>query len=229
MDKFKIIVKTDGTEMTAYRPPSESLLKREFSKLKNPVKIFLFFSSEEDSNYPAVLAFLNAIVDQADEIELQSINKTLNPEIFEKHQIEESPAIFIEDSGILYTGVPSGPESVMFIQTMVMKSTETTGIGEVIRKILSSLTKPVKIRTIVTSNCTICPLAVKVGNMMALESAISGNGKVRHEIIEALDHADYVSNYDLSSVPIIVINNKVAFMGIPDIDQYVLKLAEAGK
>ena len=215
--------------MTKYRPPSETLLKREFKKLEKPINISLFLSPEEDPNSSAVLDFMNAIANLTTNIELRLISKAENPKQFETHQVEECPAIIIENSGIKYTGVPSGSESVMFIQTIVMKSTEKTGIGEVISRILASLTKSVKIRTIVTSDCAICPLAVKIGNILALESALNGNGKVQHEIIEALEHEDYVSRYDLSSVPIIVINDKVAFTGIPDIDQYVLKLAEAGK
>ncbi|NVM52390.1 MAG: thioredoxin family protein [Candidatus Helarchaeota archaeon] len=215
--------------MSRYRLPSEQMLKRKFAKLKNPIQISIFISPQEDHDSFSVFEFMRAITNQDSKIELNLITKKMKPELFEQYHIEEVPAIVIEDTGIQYTGVPSGPESMMFIQTLIMKSTENSGVGAVISKVLDSLKKPVQLRTIITSQCTICPLAVKIGNMLSLESAFNGNGKVRHEIIEALEHMEYVSNYDLSAVPIILINNEIAFNGIPDVDRYVSKIAEAGR
>ena len=215
--------------MSTYRLPSEQMLKREFEKLKDPIKISLFISSKEDANSFAVYEYMNAIANQDRRLELNLITKGAKPELFKQYNIKETPTFVIEETGIRYIGPPSGPEAMVFIQTLVMKSTANSGIGDVISKVLSSLGKPVQLRTIVTSQCTICPLAVKIGNMLSLESALRGNSKIQHEVIEALEHEKYVSDYDLSAVPIILINNKVAFNGIPDVDQYVLKVAEAGK
>jgi glutaredoxin-like protein len=215
--------------LPGYRLPSEQMLKRELQKLTNPIKLSLFLSSQEESDSFEIFEFFNTIANQDPKIELTTITKGAKPELFEQYQISEVPALVIEGSGVRYTGVPSGPEAGMFLQTLVMLSTGSSGIGDLISKILASLTKPVQVRTIVTSQCTICPLAVKIGNMLALESALNGDGKLSHEIIEALEHADYVSGYDLSAVPIIVINNEVAFNGIPDVDKYVAKISEVGK
>lgn len=204
-------------------------MKREFKKLRKPIKILLFLSTKDDSTSLSVLEFMNVIVNQDPQIDLKVFYKETHSESFEQQQIQEIPAIVIEGTGICYTGVPSGPESGVFIQTLIMKSTENSGVGEVISKILASVTKPVKLRSIMTSQCTICPLAVKIGNTIALESAINGNGKITHEIVEALEHKNYVAKYDLSAVPIIIINNKVTFHGLPDVDKYVMKIAEAGR
>ncbi len=215
--------------MPGYRLPSEQMLKRELQKLTNPIKLSLFLSSHEESGSFEIFEFFNTIANQDSKIELNTITKGVKPELFEQYQISEVPTLVIERSGVRYTGVPSGPEAGMFLQTLVMLSTGNSGIGDLISKILASLTKPVQIRTIVTSQCTICPLAVKIGNMLTLESALNGDGKLSHEIIEAMEHADYVSGYDLSAVPIIVINDEVAFNGIPDVDKYVAKISEVGK
>ncbi|MHA1648880.1 MAG: thioredoxin family protein [Candidatus Helarchaeota archaeon] len=215
--------------MSPYRLPNLQQIKREFQKLRNPIEISLFLSPEEDPESFPAYEFINTIANQDPKIKLNLITKQAKPELFNQYHIKEVPAIVIEDSGIVYTGVPSGPEAMMFIQTLIMKSTENTGIGEVISRVLASLTKPVLLRTIITSQCTICPLAVKIGNMLALESALTGGGLIKHEIIEALEHPDYVAEYDLSAVPIILINNEIAFNGIPDVDEYVLKIAKAGK
>ena len=218
-----------GLTLPGYRLPSEQMIKREFKKLKNPVKLILFLSPDEAPETFSVFEFYSAIANHDPKIELQLYTKATKPELFDQYQVNEVPAIIIEESGIRYTGVPFGPEATMFIQTLVMKSTENTGIGEVISRVLASLTKPVQLRTIVTSECTICPLAVKIGNMLTIESTLNGSGKVQHEIIEALEHKEYVSRYDLSAVPIILINDEVAFTAIPDVDKYGSKIAEAGK
>ncbi|MFX1296199.1 MAG: hypothetical protein ACFFD2_15285 [Promethearchaeota archaeon] len=65
--------------------------------------------------------------------------------------------------------------------------------------------------------------------MFATEFALNGNNKVQHEIMETLEYFDYISKYDLSAVPISLINEKIIFIRIPDFDQYVLKNVEAGK
>ena len=212
-----------------YRLPSEMLLKREFGRLKNPIKIALFISKKEEPNCSASIEFMSAIANPDPRIELDIISIESSPDLFEKHNITEVPTIIVNETGIQYTGVPSGPETVTFIQTLVMASTKNSGIGDVIKKIIASLTKSVYLRTIVTSECTICPLAVKIGNMLSLESSFSGNGMIRHEIIESIEHEEYVSEYDLSSVPIVLINEEVAFNGVPDVDKYILKIAAAGK
>jgi alkyl hydroperoxide reductase subunit AhpF len=205
------------------------MLKREFQKLKDPVKLSLFLAPDENPETFSVFEFLSAIANHDDRVQLTLITKSAKPELFDQYKIEEVPAIVIEGTGIRYIGPPAGPESMMFIQSLVMKSTQNSGIGDVISKVLASLNKPVQVRTVITSQCTICPLAVKIGNMFSIESALHGNGKLQHEIIEALEHEDYVSGYDLSAVPIIIINDDVAFNGVPDVDQYVLKIAEAGR
>jgi len=215
--------------LAGYRLPSEQMLKREFQKLDKPVKLLLFLSSKEESNSFQVYEFFNSIALQDPKITLDVITQNTQSKLFTSYHVSEVPTLIIEGSGVRYVGVPSGPEAGMFIQTIVMSSTKTTSIGDFISKILTSVLNPVQIRTIVTSQCTICPLAVRIGNIFALESALKGNGKVQHEIIEALEHADYVSEYDLSAVPIIIINEVVAFNGIPDVNKYVEKIAEAGK
>ncbi len=215
--------------MSTYRLPSEQQLKREFQKLHKPVKIQLFLSPDDNPDQFSAYEFIRAIANYDPRIELNLITRKAKPNLFEQYKIEETPTITIEGTGIQYTGVPSGPETTMFIQTIVMKSTEDSGIGEVISRVIASLTKDVQLRTIITSQCTICPLAVKIGNMFAIESAIHGNGHLKHEIIEALEHSDYVSDYDLSAVPIILINNQIAFNGIPDVNEFLLKIAEVGK
>jgi alkyl hydroperoxide reductase subunit AhpF len=215
--------------LSKYNLPSEQMLKRELERLKDPIQVYLFLDPQADPDSFSVYEYLNTITTNYPKLHLKLITKSIHPTLFEQYQIKEVPTILIEGSGVQYTGIPAGPEAMVFIQTLVMKSTANSGIGEVISRILASLTKEIQIRTIVTSQCTICPLAVKIGNMLSIESTLNGNGKVTHEIINASEHEDYVSNYDLSAVPIIIINDKVAFNGIPDVDQYVRKITEVGK
>jgi len=215
--------------MSEYRLPNEQMLKREFEKLKEDVHLSLFLDSKEDDNSFSIFEFMSHITSLDARIKLRVITKKTKPELFEKYKITEVPTIVIEGSGIRYVSIPAGPEASVFIQTLVMKSTANSGIGEAICKILSILTKKVHLKTIVTSQCTICPLAVRIGNMLSLESALKGNNKIQHEIVDASEHADYVSQFDVSAVPIILINDRVIFNGIPDVDKYVHEIFEAGK
>jgi glutaredoxin-like protein len=215
--------------VSEYRLPNEQMLKREFERLQDDVHLSLFIDPKEDDNSFSVFEFMNYFTNLDSRIKLDVITKSTKPDLFEEYQITEVPAIVIEESGIRYTGIPAGPEASVFIQTLIMKSTSNSGIGEVITKILASLTKKVSIRTVVTSHCTICPLAVRIGNTFSLESALKGYDKIQHEIIDASEHEEYVSQFDVSAVPIILINDEVAFNGIPDVDKYIQKIIQAGK
>ncbi|MHA1266037.1 MAG: hypothetical protein ACTSRS_12465 [Candidatus Helarchaeota archaeon] len=215
--------------MASYRLPSKLLLQREFQNLQKPVTLSLFLKETELEPAEAVISFLQFIAEQNAKISLKIYSQIDQPHIFAKYNIQESPAIVLENSGIKYTAVPAGPESIMFVKTIVMLSTQTTGIGDAVSKIVTSLSRDVALKTIITSDCTVCPLAVKIGNMLTLESNLKGNGKLQHEIIDSLEHESYVSAYDISAVPLILINDSVAFNGIPNLDQYLLKIAEAGK
>ena len=83
--------------MYSYRLPSDQLLKREFEKLKNPVTISLYLDPEKDPDSYAAYDFLNAIANFDPKIKLSLITKSSKPELFEKSQIEEVPAIIIEE------------------------------------------------------------------------------------------------------------------------------------
>jgi glutaredoxin-like protein len=215
--------------MSEYRLPNEQMVKREFEKLIGEVTLSLFTPAQKDAKYSSVVEFINKIAHLNPKIKLKIVPKGSKPELFSRYNISEVPALVIEDSGIQYTGIPAGPEAMVFIQTIVMKSTANSGIGDVISKIIASLTKKLQLRTIVTSQCTICPLAVRIGNMFSLESALKGHHKIHHEIIDASEHCDYVSKFDVSAVPIILINDQIAFTGIPDVDRYVEKILKEGK
>jgi glutaredoxin-like protein len=215
--------------MNEYRLPNEQMVKREFEKLTGEVFLSLFTPATKDANYSPIVEYINKIVHLSPKIKLKIVPKGSNPELFTQYHITEVPSLIIENSGIQYTGIPAGPEAMVFIQTIVMKSTANSGIGDAISRVLASLTRKLQLRTIITSQCTICPLAVRIGNMFSLESALKGHNKIRHEIIDASEHCDYVSKFDVSAVPIILINDQTAFTGIPDVDKYVEKILKEGK
>ncbi|TFG05790.1 MAG: hypothetical protein EU536_01030 [Promethearchaeota archaeon] len=215
--------------MSRYRITNEAMLKREFEKLEKPITLSLFLLSEDHLDSPEIIIYLESICKLNSKLSLQLYFQSHDPMKFTEYQITEPPTLVIEQAGIRYVGVPTGPESMIFVQSLIMTSTGTTGVGTAISAALASLKKNVTIRTIITHDCIICPLAVKIGNMLTLETAIRGNGNLTHEIIESLEHHDYVSKFDLASVPIILINNEVAFRGIPKVDPYVSKIIQAGR
>jgi len=215
--------------MSEYRLPNEQMLKREFEKLRDDVNLYLFLDVKQEDNSFSVFEFLNYFANLDSRIKLKMVTKHTKPELFKEYNIIEVPAIVIENSGIRYTGIPAGPEASVFIQALVMKSTANSGIGDAVSRVLASLTKIVSLRTIITSQCTICPLAVRIANSFSLESALKGYNTIQHEIIDASEHASYISEFDVSAVPIILINDQIAFNGLPDVDKYIQKIVQAGK
>ena len=149
------------------------------------------------------------------------IHKSGHRELFERLNIERVPTIILLNGAIRYIGVPAGEEIRGLVETIIRISTGETGLSRNVIRKLESIDCNVKIRVIVTPLCPYCPYAVLLANMIALEDFKAGRRNITIEIVEAFENTDIADSYGITNVPAIIINDSLAYVGVPYEDEFV--------
>jgi glutaredoxin-like protein len=119
-----------------------------------------------------------------------------------------APAILMFDSKnkdmrIRYYGIPSGYEFSSLIEDVVATSKNgEVDLSESTLKKLQEIKEPVKLQVFVTPTCPYCPKAVLMAHKLAMQSP-----NFIGEMVEANEFPDLSMQYNVSSVPHIIIND----------------------
>jgi glutaredoxin-like protein len=201
-------------------------LKTEFSKnLKREVQVLYFADQENESDYAMQtkelleeLVSLNdnlslVIKNCGDEKSMKSENLTLCPSIKVKS----------ERNGFMnFYGVPAGYEFTSFIEAINDMGGDNLSLSEDIIEDLKQIDQPVDIKVFITHGCPYCPGAVRNAHTFSLV-----NDNIKSSMVDA-NYFDEISRKNqVSSVPHIVINDKVSFTGNMPPRKFLDKIKEA--
>lgn len=152
------------------------------------------------------------------------VTKGLTPESKEakRHRIAYIPALLIHGYKIVYYGTPSGQEVVPFIDTLVEASLRTPKLKEESKRRISKITSPFHLRIFTTPTCPYCPGIVSTANRFALL-----NENFRVDVVDTLEFPKLVVKYQVTSVPKVVINDRLNIEGKVSEAEFVEKIAEA--
>lgn len=144
--------------------------------------------------------------------DLQRINQRIRPE-FHGLESEEARSNSITSSPVLriapdrydirFTGAPVGEEGRSFLTSLLLASRGDSGLSETSRAILGHLDQPRKAQVFVTPTCPYCPGQV----LNAFRCAIERPELVCAECVEADEHPELSSKYNVGSVPHTVFND----------------------
>ena len=214
---------------------SMDIVKKELAKMEKRVKLLLFTTLGSDGKRlcPAcedTAGLVKEIAKSSNgKLEITEYSISNDKDVCVQHHVERVPTILFPDHGIRYTGAPIGMETAPFLQTIVIASTNKTGVPLDMQNDLKTKARGKIIRTIVTPTCPYCPTAVLIANRVAIASG----GLVTSEIIESYEHGDLAAKYKITGVPAVVIgklqdgqviNDEVAFLGLPSGRELVEKL-----
>ncbi|MCS7108231.1 MAG: thioredoxin family protein [Sulfolobales archaeon] len=224
----------DVREMFEVRFTKEDLeaIRNALSDMKNPVDVLTFVGD--------ICTFCS------DTVKLVDLLASLSPEInggklirhkiyhykrdgaenFKKYGITRVPSIVLIDGQIRYTGMPAGEELRSFIETMLRISNGNSGLTEKVANLLSKVSGKVHMEVIVTPTCPYCPYAAFLTNMFAFEAHKSNNRNIVSDVVEAYENPDIADKYGIMSVPAIVINGEVEFVGVPDETELLSRIYE---
>jgi alkyl hydroperoxide reductase subunit AhpF len=129
-------------------------LKEEFQRLKEPVRLVVFFQTLADSESEQVKRLVEELGQVDPRIQVESCNFILDKDRVEALGIQRIPAIAIlgaeKDYGIRMYGLPSGYEFGSLVEAILDVSSGDSGLGAETRAALAALDKPVHLQVFST-------------------------------------------------------------------------------
>lgn len=151
---------------------------------------------------------------------LTALSEKLSLKIAEKDDTTNNkPCVRIyrengEDSGISFHGVPSGHEFTSFILGLYNVSGPGQKIDTDIIHKIKQIKTPINIKIFVSLSCTMCPELV-----IACQRIASLNPNISADVYDIQHFETLKSNYNIMSVPCMIINNDHVFFGKKNINQ----------
>ncbi|NIP43992.1 MAG: glutaredoxin [candidate division Zixibacteria bacterium] len=201
------------------------ILKRQFAEYSGEVK-FIYFKKDNDCETCGVAQeLLEEVKELSDKIKLTIYDYDKDEEQVKKYAIDKVPALVIEgekDYGIRFYGVPSGYEFNSLLNAMYNVSKGEIGLPGIIREDLDKIQKDIHVQVFVTPTCPHCPGAVKTAQNFAMYS-----GRIKADMVEVSEFPELARKYQVMSVPKVVINENIDFVGALGEREYLEKILEA--
>lgn len=198
----------------------QNQLKDIFSKFDKKVKVVLI-KDPEIAKSTQMEEFLSEISSLSDKIDFQSLNKNENLELEKKIDAERFPTIafFDQDNnfkGVKFSTLPGGHELNSFILTLYNIAGAGQKISEESKKKIDGISTPHKIKIGVTLSCSRCPESVQSAQRIAIE-----NSNLDVEVIDVFTFPKFREKFEIMSVPVIIIDDKLAGFGQKNIEQFL--------
>lgn len=183
------------------------------SGMKDEVNILVFTKEEPCETCEETRDFLNEFASVSNKLNLEMLDIKTDALKANDYNVTLTPSIVLLDKErnykrIKFNGIPTGHEINSFISSLMEVSGNTSKLPADISERLSKISKPMNIKVFVTLSCPHCPGAVEKAHKLALE-----NNNIEADMIEAQTFYDLSEEYNVSSVPKIVINDKHEFVG----------------
>ncbi len=199
-------------------------LRDVFSSMKEDVTLAVFTKEGECYSCEETMSYMREIEALSDKIHVEALDIEKNADAAEQYQVKMVPSIVLLDAnkayvGIKFNGIPAGHEINSFIPGIL----EVSGAGEPMppqyMEALEALNKPVNIKVFVTLSCPHCAGAVQKAHKLALESKW-----IDAEMVEAQTFDALSNQFNVSSVPKVVINDTYEFVGNQSIDVFLSEI-----
>jgi glutaredoxin-like protein len=215
--------------MSLLKDKDKKYLQEEFEKnLKEDVKLYVFTSKEDCQYCEQTVQIANELGELSDRIKVET--HSIDSDKAKEWGIESAPTTVItQDSGkenarIRYKGIPMGYEFSSLVEDIRRVSKNDPELEPEIIKKLEDVSSPIKIQVFVTPTCPYCPKAVSVAHKFAL-----ANSNITGEMVEAIEFPTLADKWGVSSVPHIVINEDVQFVGAYPEENFIDYVLEAFK
>lgn len=202
-----------------------SQLKDVFARFENKIKLVLIKDTDNKKSYE-MESMIKELADISTKIEFISLNKGENKDIEEKIKADRYPTIGIlnnrdEFSGIKYSTLPSGHELNSFILAMYNAAGPGQKISDETIKSIESITDKKSLKIGISLSCTKCPELVQAAQKIAVE-----NSNIDVEIIDVFTFADFKQQYNIMSVPALIVNDGKVYFGAKNIDEILNVMKE---
>ena len=201
--------KEEGTSGELFSAEMRQQLDAVFSKMEKPLLLKLHLDSRpisaELENFITALAALSDKL--TTEVHDREVLETFAPCV-EVCQADGSP------TGLAFHGVPGGHEFTSFVIGLYNAAGPGQALDAGTRESIAAITKPTDIKILVTLSCTMCPDLVKAAQRIAAE-----NPNVTAHVYDIRHFENLKNQYNVMSVPCLVINDDIVSFGKKNIQQ----------
>jgi glutaredoxin-like protein len=201
-------------------------LKKIFdTKLEAEVKLVMFTQEFECETCKDTKDLVLELSELSPKIKAEIYDFSKDKEKVKEYNIDKIPAIALvgkKKYGIRFFGAPSGYEFMALIEDMADVSTGKTKLSAQTKDKLQSLTKPLHIQVFTTPTCPYCPQDVRLVHQFAIE-----NESIRADMVEAVEFPFLCQRYSVISVPKVVINETINFVGALPEERFIEYLLTA--
>jgi glutaredoxin-like protein len=177
---------------------------------KKPSMLFIPGRQESQSG-PQLESLIRELAALTDKLQVESHDIQVEPESATAAGVERVPTVLVHGANagaVRFLGAPSGYEFSTLIADIVDVSRGDTDLSEETRAALKDVNEPVHIQVFSTPDCPYCPRAARLAHLLAME-----NEHITADAIDATEFPDLARQYQVMSVPKIVINDRVEFTG----------------
>ena len=180
-----------------------------FTRMERPLLLKLYLDKRPIS--AELESFISALVAISDKLELEVCDR----------QAQETFAPCVEvcladgtPTGLAFHGVPSGHEFTSFVLGLYNAAGPGQAIDEDTKRQIEAITEAVDIKILVTLSCTMCPDLVVATQRIAAE-----NPNVTAHVYDIRHFENLKNQYNVMSVPCLVINDEKVSFGKKNIRQ----------
>ena len=155
--------------------------------------------------------FLSALAGLSDKLELEVCDRQANEDIapwVEVCQADGTP------TGLGFHGVPGGHEFTSFVLGLYNAAGPGQTLDEATLEQISSIMTKIDMKILVTLSCTMCPDLV-----VAAQRIAAANRNVTAHVYDIRHFENLKNQYNVMSVPCMVVNNQNVFFGKKNIQQ----------
>lgn len=160
--------------------------------------------------------------------ELTSMDEKLSVEYDWEGKEGEAPCIRIfrqdgKDTGIAFHGVPGGHEFNSFVIALYNSAGPGQGLDESLAREIEAIDQPIHMKLLVSLSCTMCPELVMAAQLMAARNPL-----IRAEAYDINHFPQLREQFNVMSVPCLVINEAIVSFGKKNTSQLLEFLKEQG-
>lgn len=151
--------------------------------------------------------------------ELASMTEKIETEIHEAGEAGEAPWVEVMtkdggDTGLAFHGVPGGHEFNSFVVGLYNAAGPGQALDESILTRIQEIKEPLSLKILVSLSCTLCPELVMAAQRIAVE-----NENVHADVYDLNHFPALKEQYNVMSVPCLVVNNQAVSFGKKNIQQ----------
>ena len=180
-----------------------------FNRMERPLLLKLYLDSRPVSE--ELEQFITALTALSDKLAIDVVDRQADVAFapcVEVCQADGTP------TGLAFHGVPSGHEFTSFVLGLYNAAGPGQALDEDAREQIAAITNKTDMKILVTLSCTMCPDLV-----VAAQRIAAANPNVTAHIYDIRHFENLKNQYNVMSVPCMVLNNQSVFFGKKNIQQ----------